>query len=82
MFGSYITIVPNQHTAAFYEGGKVNKFRIVALGPQFDVYLNDQLLVSVEDEYFQKGSIGFQVRKGGRVKIDNIKVWEAVDGRK
>ena len=55
-----------------------NKFRIVAYGSKFDIYINDEFLIGFEDELFDKGTVGFTAKMGCYLTIDNVKIWEAV----
>ena len=55
-----------------------NKFKIVAYGSKFDCYLNDHFIIGFEDEFFEKGSIGFQVNSYGYSTVDNVMLWEAI----
>ncbi len=76
--GKYFAIVSFSSTPLLNRGARVNKFRIVAYGEKFDIYLNDQFLVGFEDERIEKGTIGFQAHGGTYATVDNVRIWEAL----
>lgn len=71
-------LVPSQTTPLLHRGTEKNRFRIVAVGPRFDIYLNDSFFIAFEDEQLDAGGLGFMVESGGHVTVNNIKIWEAV----
>lgn len=76
-FASRFHIVTYQPTPLLNRGNIKNKFRIVAYGSKFDIYINDGFLIGFEHELLEKGNIGFMVEFGGYAAVDNVKVWEA-----
>ena len=75
--GKNYSIIRFQSTPYLNRGAVKNKFKIVAYGPKFDFYLNDNF-IGFEHELLEKGAIGFRAGWGGYVTVDNVKVWEAV----
>lgn len=41
-----------------------NRLKVVAKGPRFDLYINDHLLVTMEDHSFKSGKVGFYLGHG------------------
>ncbi|MBL7995415.1 hypothetical protein JNM05_08585 [bacterium] len=76
--GSIFSIVPTQSSPLIKRGESKNRVRIVCYGSKFDVYVNDQFLIGTGHELYEKGGIGFWGNKGSHVRIDNVKIWEAV----
>lgn len=74
--GQLFNLVPLQGSSAINRGEAVNRFRIIAAGSKFDLYLNDQFVVGFEDERLEKGYVGFECASGGHVMIDNVRIWE------
>lgn len=76
--GNVFKLLPLQACPALHRGEATNTFRIEALGPQFQFYINDIFLIAVEDEYFEKGYVGFWADSKCYSIIDNVKIWEAI----
>ena len=77
-----ILVQPQQHEA-IQTGGQVNRIRAVCIGNRLQFYVNDQLLVALQDERHVRGYTGLVVgmlpnASGlGHVSFDNLRVWEA-----
>lgn len=41
-----------------------NRLKVIAKGPKFDLYINDNLLVKMEDHSFKSGKVGFYLGHG------------------
>jgi hypothetical protein len=76
--GKRYPIIQLQSTPFLNRGAVKNKFQIVAYGPKFDFYLNDNFISGFEHELLEKGTIGFRAGWGSYITVDNIKVWEAI----
>ena len=76
--GKRFPIIPIQSTPYLNRGAAKNKFQIVAYGPKFDFYLNDNFVIGFEHEALEKGAIGFMAGFGGYITVDNVNIWEAV----
>lgn len=74
--GQLFTLANLQGSSAINRGTGMNRFRIVAAGSKFDLYLNDQFIIGFEDERLEKGCVGFECASGGHVTVDNVKIWE------
>ena len=70
---------PTQSSPAIHRGQLVNHFRIISYGSKFDFYLNDKFVIGLEDELWEKGTIGFQANAGSHVTVDDITIWQAVE---
>jgi hypothetical protein len=68
-------IVNGESSPALNRNGKNNTLKVVAVGPQFDFYINDTYVLSYEDENYETGSVGPFVEHGCRVQFDNVKIW-------
>ncbi|MBA4371458.1 MAG: hypothetical protein C0402_01205 [Thermodesulfovibrio sp.] len=77
-YATRFELAPHQTTPLLHRGTEKNRFRIVAFGSRFDIYVNDSFLIAFEDEQLDAGGIGFMVESGGHVTVDNVKIWEAV----
>jgi hypothetical protein len=67
-------------SASMGPGDQANRFRVEAVGEMITVYLNGDLLTSVEDSEIAEGRIGFLVSGGTRgspshVAFDNLKLY-------
>ncbi|MBD3308534.1 hypothetical protein GF339_19060 [candidate division KSB3 bacterium] len=71
-------LVELQASPAIHRGEARNTFRIVAYGSKFDWYLNDEFVIGFDDEFLEKGRVGFMVDSGGYATVDDVKIWEAV----
>ena len=76
--GKRYPVIPLQSTPYLNRGASKNKFQIVAYGPKFDFYLNDNFIIGFEHESLVKGTIGFRAGWGSYITVDNVKVWEAI----
>ena len=76
--GKRYPIIPLQSTPYLNRGSARNKFQIVAYGPKFDFYLNDNFIAGFEHELLEKGTAGFMASWGSHITVDNIKIWEAI----
>ena len=76
--GQLFELMPLQGSPAITRETGLNRFRIVAYGSRFDLYINDQFLVGIENERLEKGSVGFEVGYGGYSTVNDVKIWEAV----
>jgi hypothetical protein len=76
--GRKYPIITLQSTPYLNRGAAKNKFQIVAYGPKFDFYLNDNFVIGFEHESLEKGTIGFRAGWGSYITVDNVKVWEAL----
>lgn len=43
-----------------------NRLKVIAKGPKFDLYINDNLLVTMEDHSFKSGKVGFYLGHDAR----------------
>jgi len=43
-----------------------NRLKVVGKGPKFDLYINDNLLVTMEDDSFKSGKVGFYLGHDAR----------------
>jgi hypothetical protein len=57
-------------------GTSENKFKIIAYGSKFDIYINDKYLISFEDELYTQGTIGLLAKQGTSASISNISIWK------
>ena len=76
--GKNYPIIRLQSTPFLNRGAVKNKFQIVAYGPNFDFYLNDNFVIGFEHELLEKGTIGFKANSGSYITVDNVNVWEAI----
>jgi hypothetical protein len=76
--GKRYPIIPIQSTPYLNRGAVKNKFQIVAYGPKFDFYLNDNFVAGFEYESLEKGAIGFMANSSSYITVDNVNVWEAI----
>lgn len=70
-------IIPFTATPLLNRKSSENKFKIVVYDTKFDIYINDQYLVSFEDELYTRGSIGLMARQGTSATVSTITVWKA-----
>ncbi|MCB0834098.1 MAG: hypothetical protein KDC45_11595 [Bacteroidetes bacterium] len=76
--GTVFTIIPTQSSPLIKRGESKNKIRIVSYDSKFDVYMNGEFLIGMDHELYEKGGIGFWCNRGSRLRVDNVKIWEAV----
>jgi hypothetical protein len=74
--GNLFELIPLQSTASLKRGYAKNKFRIVALGPLFELWWNDQFVSTFHDERFERGTVGMMVSAGVWASFDQFKIWE------
>lgn len=72
----HIPIIKWESTPDLNRGEKANKFKIVAVGPKIDFYINDIFVAAFLDEYYCCGGVGLFAQHGNQVTFDNIKIWE------
>lgn len=68
--------IPFTSTPHLKRGASENKFKIVAYGSKFDIYINDKYLISFEDELYTQGTIGLLAKQGTSVTVSNISIWK------
>ena len=75
--GSVLTyVIKPESCPHLNRGGKINRFKMVAKGAQFDVYINDNYVLSFEDEKYDQGGISLITTVKNHVMFDNVKIWE------
>ena len=75
--GDYFTILPMEVASNLKRGlNQTNRLKIVAIGPHYDFYINDEFAIAIEDYRYSKGGIGFSVRWGGKAYYDNVIIGE------
>ncbi|HEX9974728.1 MAG TPA: family 16 glycoside hydrolase [bacterium] len=47
-----------------------NRLKVVAKGTKFDLYINDNLLVTIEDNSFKSGKVGFYLGHGPQSQVE------------
>ena len=61
---------------AINPGKQTNRLKVVAIGNTIELYVNDQLLDTVQDDLLSQGSVGFLVSSsfegGVQVSFDNL----------
>jgi len=67
--------IPFTSTRHLNQGKVPNRFRIVAEGSRFDIYVNDTYLVSFEDELYTQGTIGLLAKQGTSAAFSNVSLW-------
>ena len=53
-------------------GGNWNRFKIIADGPSLTVFLNDQLIIDIEDSTFLDGPLTLQNNGSANIKFKNV----------
>jgi hypothetical protein len=76
----WIQIVEWTSDPAISTFGRVNRLRLVAVGSEFSLYINDEFMVEFDDSTFASGGIGPVVtaydEPPARATFDNITIWE------
>ncbi len=69
--------------AGLFQPTETNRIRIIAQGPQFAVYLNDQPVLTAREELFDQGRVNLAIWNAfstpRQVNFDNFKVWDISD---
>ncbi len=68
--------IPFTSTPHLNRGTSENRFKIIAYGSRFDIYINDKYLISFEDELYTQGTIGLLAKQGVSVTVSNISIWK------
>lgn len=61
-------------TAYNWQPGKLYRLKVKAMDNNLSLYINDELLITVEDDTFEHGMWGFYAFKGGKCLYSNIKI--------
>ena len=69
-------LIPYTSTQLLKRGMSENKFKIIAFGSKFDIYVNDKYLISFEDELYTQGTLGLLAKQGASVTVSNISIWK------
>jgi len=73
------TVLQVGESSSFMLDGQANRFRVEAVGENIALYLNGDLLTSVEDSDIAEGRIGFvvwgDIRGSNHVAFDNLKLY-------
>jgi hypothetical protein len=81
--GQFLSIIPWRESRAINLGNNPNLLRVEAIGSDFSLYINDELVDAAIDSEFSQGDIGLLVgtyeEAGTHIAFDNLKVWEAGD---
>ncbi|MCP4140518.1 MAG: hypothetical protein GY755_09555 [Chloroflexi bacterium] len=67
-----------KHSSAINTGASTNHIKAVLIGDSIALYVNDQLLETVQDAHVSSGTVGFIVstsdKGGSHIKFDNVVV--------
>ncbi|MBI1878368.1 MAG: hypothetical protein HYR94_09105, partial [Chloroflexi bacterium] len=78
--GEFLSIIPWRESRAINLGNNPNLLRVEAVGSDFTLYINDELIDAAIDSEFSQGDIGLLVgtyeEAGAHIAFDNLKVWE------
>lgn len=81
--GQYFSIIPWRESRAINSGHNTNLLRVEAVGSNFTLYINDELVDAAIDSEFSQGDIGLAAgtyeEPGTHIAFDNLKVWEVED---
>lgn len=79
----FFSIIPWRESEAINLGSNSNLLRVEAVGPNFTLYINDELVDAAIDSDFSQGDIGLLVgtyeEPGAHIAFDNLKVWAVGD---
>jgi len=76
--GKSFYILKGFTSPAINPGLEKNHFKVVAVGSKIDCYMNGKFVVGFEDEYWERGEVGFLASSGGYSVVDDVKLWEPV----
>jgi len=78
--GEWVTLADWRASEHVKPQGEVNRIRVVCRGPRMSFYANDEELLSVEDDSFERGDVGLFASTfadpGTEVEFDNLQIWE------
>jgi hypothetical protein len=78
--GQYFSIIPWRESRAINPGHNANLLRVEAVGSNFSLYINDELVDAAIDSEFSQGDVGLVAgtyeEPGTHIAFDNLKVWE------
>lgn len=81
--GQYFSIIPWRESGAINLGHNPNLLRVEAVGSNFSLYINDELVDAAIDSEFSQGDVGLLAgtyeEPGVHIAFDNLKVWEVKD---
>lgn len=81
--GQYFSIIPWRESQAINPGHNTNLLRVEAVGSNFTLYINDELVDAAIDSEFSQGDVGLMAgayeEAGTHIAFDNLKVWEVKD---
>lgn len=81
--GQYYSIIPWRESTTINLGQAANVLRIEAMGRDFTLYINDELVDAAIDSEFSEGDIGLLAgtyeETGTHISFDNLKVWEVAE---
>jgi hypothetical protein len=69
-------LIPFTSTPYLNRGTAENRFKVVAYGSKFDIYINGKYITSFEDELYTQGTIGLLAKQGTSVAVSNISIWK------
>jgi hypothetical protein len=83
--GEWVTLVNWTASPYINKGQTANRLKVSAFGPTISIYVNDQLLASVNDKTFSHGNFGFFAGTFSEpnlwVSFDDIRVWATKGGQ-
>ncbi|NJN94603.1 MAG: hypothetical protein HC875_11160 [Anaerolineales bacterium] len=81
--GQFFSIIPWRESAAINLGQAANLLRVEAVGRDFALYINDELVDAAIDSEFSEGDIGLLAgtydEAGAHISFDNLRVWEMAE---
>lgn len=81
--GQFFSIIPWRESAAINLGQAANLLRVEAVGRDFTLYINDELVDAAIDSEFSEGDIGLLAgtydEAGAHISFDNLRVWEVAE---
>jgi hypothetical protein len=79
-YGEWVTLADWRASEHVGPRGEVNRIKIVCQGPRMRFFVGDEMLVSVEDDAFERGDVGLFASTfagpGAEVEFDNLRVRE------
>jgi hypothetical protein len=69
-------LIPFTSTPYLNRGTAENRFKVVAYGSKFDIYINGKYLISFEDELYTQVTIGLLAKQGASATVSNIYIWK------
>jgi hypothetical protein len=78
--GEWVTLADWQASEHVRPQGQMNRIKIVCRGPRTSFYVGDEVLVSVEDDSFERGDVGLFASTfsdpSTEAVFDNLQIWE------